>query len=221
MKNIKLQLHSNSKVTDIDFNINKIICAGFTGRNQTLVLQHIHELEKLGINPPKSTPTSYILPNSLISTSNQISVSGNQNSGEAEAVILIDKNKWYVTIGSDHTDRKIEQVDFYKSKLVCPKIISNIVWDYGDVKNHWDNLIITSNVENQGKSVSYQEGKLLDILKIDNMLKLLNINETGIILFTGTFPTKQNLLFSHRFSMKIHDPKLNRSIEHFYNVKFN
>ena len=70
---------------------------------------------------------------------------------------------------------KIEQVDFHKSKLVCPKIISNIVWDYGDVKNHWDNLIITSNVENQGKSVIYQEGKLLDILKIDNMLKLLNI----------------------------------------------
>ncbi len=221
MKNIKLQLHSQSKFTDIDFNVDKIICAGFTGRNQNLVLQHIHELEKLGIKSPKSTPTSYILPDSLISTSNQISVSGNQNSGEAEAVILIDKNKWYVTIGSDHTDRKIEQVDFHKSKLVCPKIISNIVWDYTDVKNHWDNLIITSNVENQGKSVSYQEGKLLDILKIDNMLKLLNIKETGIILFTGTFPTKQNLLFSNQFSMKIYDPILNRSIEHFYNIKFN
>ncbi|WP_412759113.1 DUF2848 family protein [Neobacillus cucumis] len=46
----------------------------------------------------------------------------------------------YVTVGSVHTDRNLENLNVPKSKQACPNIVSRKVWRFEDVKGHWNLL---------------------------------------------------------------------------------
>lgn len=66
----------------------------------------------------------YDISTNLLTTDQSISVVQESSSGEAEVIIMSVKGKWYVGLGSDHTDRELEKVSIQKSKQVWQRSLS-------------------------------------------------------------------------------------------------
>ena len=136
----------------IDFDFDKVYVIGYAGRDMEKTQEHIDELEReLGVAPPKKIPTIFEVSKEIVTQDSDLNFVGEQTSGEAEYVILIKNGKTYITIGSDHTDRGLESVSIFKSKQVCLKPIANTIWDYDEVKDHWDSIRLISNQIVNGK----------------------------------------------------------------------
>ena len=158
-----------------------------------------------------------------ISLDNEIHVQGKETSGEVEFVLFVDGDKIYVGVGSDHTDRELEKLDILKSKQVCPSVISRILWDYREVRDHWDRIEFRSWAADQGKKTLYQESNVASILPpeelVDLVRKRVNGDMDGIAIFSGTFPLlTETFLFADRFEGELLDPVLKRKIEFGYSV---
>jgi hypothetical protein len=141
--NIQLFLEKDKKQTPLNFRVDRMINAGFTGRDQAEVRHHLDELSAKGIVVPDETPLIYPVIPATLTTEERIVVYGQQTSGEIEFVLFVkNENEIYVGIGSDHTDRKLEETDIPRAKQVCPNIVSPVVWDLQDVSAHWDDLVM-------------------------------------------------------------------------------
>ena len=67
------------------FDVESLVIAGWTGRNQEAMEAHIRELEEIGIARPTTTPIFYRVAAALLTTATDIQVSGEASSGEAAA----------------------------------------------------------------------------------------------------------------------------------------
>ena len=56
---IKLMLEKKDGLQPLSFTFNRMVNAGFVGRNQEEVRRHIEELAEKGIPGPATTPTMY------------------------------------------------------------------------------------------------------------------------------------------------------------------
>ncbi|HSU78409.1 MAG TPA: DUF2848 family protein, partial [Burkholderiales bacterium] len=56
--------------------VGELVIAGWTGRDQAALRQHIRELEELGVKPPKTTPIFYRVAADLLTYATSIQVSG-------------------------------------------------------------------------------------------------------------------------------------------------
>ena len=101
--------------------IDKLIIAGWTGRDLAAVEQHIAELAAVGVRRPATVPCFYRLGANLLTQAPAIDVAGCHSSGEVEVVLLSLANGLHVGVGSDHTDRKVEVYGVTVSKQMCPK----------------------------------------------------------------------------------------------------
>ena len=91
--------------------IERLIIAGWTGRDKAAVEKHIVELEELGVKRPSSTPVYYRVAAARVTTEPVIQASGSASSGEVEFVLAQWDGELWVGVGSDHTDRKTEAYD--------------------------------------------------------------------------------------------------------------
>ena len=199
-----------------------VLC-GYTGRDQAAVRQHIKELKKEGVEPPPSVPMFYPKPYQGISLEEAFHVQGQETSGEVEYVLLMDGDKIYVAVGSDHTDRELERMDILKSKQVCPSVLSKNLWDYEDIKDHWDGIEIRSWAVEKGERTLYQDSSLSTILPPEELVRLVQQRVDGsldgIAIFSGTPPMiTEQILFSERFEGELWDPILNRKITFGYSI---
>ncbi|BBD72146.1 hypothetical protein HS1genome_0535 [Sulfodiicoccus acidiphilus] len=200
------------------FDIGKVVCAGYAGRNREAVMRHVRELQEIGVPPPPSVPTKYVVPTTNLTTATKVNVRSSTTSGEVEYVLIID-DEWYVGVGSDHTDRELEKVDVERAKSSCPKVVSTSLWPYGDIRDHWDELELTSKVGMRGTTVEYQRGKLRELLTPEELVSSLGEGERGTCIFSGTIPLLGNTLFAESFNMKLSDPVLRRELSHVYEVR--
>nr|WP_233731943.1 DUF2848 family protein [Lysinibacillus sp. YS11] len=122
----------------------RLLIAGYTGKDQASVKKHIDELREIGVPAPPQVPMIYDVSTNLLTTSPSISVVQESSSGEAEVVIMNVKGKWYVGLGSDHTDRELEKLSIQKSKQVCSKPISTQFWLLDDIESRWDDIEMRS-----------------------------------------------------------------------------
>ena len=88
----------------------ELVIAGWTGRDEQALRRHIRELEEIGVKPPKSTPMFYRVAANLFCHADAIQVSGPDTSGEVEFVLMRTEDGLWVSVGSDHTDRKAETI---------------------------------------------------------------------------------------------------------------
>lgn len=206
----------------IDFDFDKVYVIGYAGRDMEKTQEHIDELEReLGVAPPKRIPTIFEVSKEIVTQDSDLKFVGEQTSGEAEYVILIKNGKIYITIGSDHTDRGLESVSIFKSKQVCLKPIANTIWDYDEVKDHWDSIRLVSNQIVNGKEIKYQNDTLASILPVEKILEELrervgDINNS--IIYSGTVPLIGGFEYGNKFISKIVDEKLGRTINLNYEV---
>ena len=112
----------------LDIDIQELIIAGWAGREQAGIDEHIEELRAIGVTPPSSTPLFYQVAANQLTTAPEIQVLGDQSSGEAEVVLVGTPDGTLVAIGSDHTDREAEAWSVAHSKQVCAKPVSHQAW---------------------------------------------------------------------------------------------
>jgi hypothetical protein len=190
-----------------------VVIAGWTGRDEAQLKKHIMELAEIGVKPPKTTPIFYRVAASLISTKNEIQVSGPDTSGEVEFVLLSKSDGLYVTVGSDHTDRKAETIGVSLSKQLCEKPIAKEAWKYDEVKPHWDKLVLRSWAD--GKL--YQEGPVTAMRSPEDLMGRHPL-KTGWAMFCGTLAAKGGIRPADVFRMELEDPVRKKKLAHEYRV---
>jgi hypothetical protein len=116
--------------------------AGWTGRDEAALHDHIEESAAIGAPHPSSVPVFYR--NSNLSQAPAIEILGPDTSGEVEPVVVAVDNKLHLTVGSDHTDRKAETQGIALFKQLCPKPLGRELWALDDVAGHWDQLKLRS-----------------------------------------------------------------------------
>lgn len=220
--NLNLQGVENSQSADVS--VRNLIIAGWTGRNQAAVEEHIRELAELGVRPPARTPIFYRVASSLLTTDAEIEVMGMDSTGEVECVLLNHGGQWWVGVGSDQTDRKAETMGVTLSKQLCPKPIAPSLWCFDDVEPHWDELILRSYAVSDAGSTIYQEGRVSAMRYPRDLVALYQeCSETafapGTAMFCGTLPVQNGIRWADTFGIELEDPVLKRKIAHRYTCR--
>lgn len=219
---ISFTLHTLSGSRPLDLCYQNLFAIGYAGRNMEKTLEHIRELEvELGVPAPQKIPTIFQCSNLLLTRDESFHVVGAKTCGEVEYIIIRCDGKIYIGVGSDHTDRDLESASVPKAKQVCPKPIGGDVWDYDELKDHWDEIEIRSYQTVDGVEVLYQKGTLADILPVETILKEL-LDRAGDIgnsvIFSGTVPAANGFKFGSSFCGEMEDKKLGRTLTCKYNV---
>lgn len=207
---------------ELALDIQRLIIAGWTGRDLEAVQHHIEELQAIGVKPPASVPTFYPLAASLLTTAEVIEVPRDDSSGEIEVVLLQGNDGLYVGVGSDHTDRKVEAYDVTVSKQMCDKPVGTQVWRFDDVADHWDSLEMRCWRVRDGERALYQEGKVMRLLDPRELIQRLTGEASlppGTAMFCGTQAVIGELGHGEAFEVELHDPVRNRTLRHAYRVQ--
>jgi hypothetical protein len=204
----------------------RLVIAGWTGRDAAAIAHHIHELEQLGVPPPSSVPLYYRASSLLLTQSSEIEVLGTDSSGEAEPVLFFSGGEWWLTVGSDHTDRKVETYSVAVSKQMCPKPVAAQAWRWADVVGHQDEIELRSRILEDGAWVPYQEGRFAAIRPLDFLREgaFGKTAQEGCFVSCGTLGVKPNargegIRPAAQMELEIHDPRLGRTIVHRYTAQ--
>lgn len=96
---------------------NRMINAGYSGRDKEAVQEHIEELEEDGVAPPDSVSMFYAVAlYTLLVDPDSVPVVREETSGEAEVGFFISGRETYIFVASDHSDRELETVSVPKAK---------------------------------------------------------------------------------------------------------
>lgn len=184
------RLHAEDTGDDLAFEPRRLIVAGYTGRDTEAVRAHIDELAAIGVPPPPSVPAFYDLDPALLTTGPIVRVAGDNTSGEAEPVLIRHNGRYYLGVGSDHTDRDLERTDIAESKAACPKPFADRVLTLPEDLSalDWDGIALASTVD----GVDYQRGTLAALRTPDDLLArmadTLGDLAGDLIVFGGTLP---------------------------------
>jgi len=197
------------------------IVAGFTGRDKEEVQRHVDELVAEGVTAPDDVPSFYPLPTSCITQVSRLETLHGATSGEAEIALIRNGEEMFVTLASDHTDRRAEAIDISLSKQVCPKPIAGTVWDYAEVADRWDELEVRSWILEGGERRLYQEGTAASLLAPEQLIERLHFARTpdSFVLLTGTIPALGGVRGADHFWAELVDPATRRSIRLDYAIR--
>ncbi len=199
--------------------IDRVLIAGWAGRDAAAVQHHIEELAALGIAPPSSTPLFYEVSSALVTTAPRVEMLGASSSGEVEPFVIQTADGLYVGVGSDHTDRKAEAWSVPHSKQLCAKPVAGALWRHAEVADHWDQLILRSWVPgSDGDWVLYQEGSTSGLIAPPELIARKGGIAPGTAMFCGTLAAIGGVRPANGFRMELVDPILGRSLQHDYVV---
>ena len=221
---ISLTLETRQGTSPLNFAYDRMANAGYVGRDQEEVRRHIEELARKGIPGPKTTPTLYPVIRRALITDSEIEVYGEETCGEVEYVLLVkDADSVYVGLGSDHTDRHLEETDIPRAKQICPNIICPTVWLFSEVREHWDSLVLESWVIRDGEKILYQQGSLELIMAPEALMEFVGGKVKRplerFIIFSGTLGlVTGEFVFGDEFIARLRDPVLGRSLNLRYSI---
>ena len=202
--------------------IDTLIVAGWTGRDAAAIEHHIEELAAIGVPRPSAVPLFYRIGVGQLSQVTRLQVLGPDTSGEVEPVIVSLADGLWVTLGSDHTDRKAEAAGVALSKQLCSKVIGTQLWRFEEVASHWDGLVLRSWATIGGGRVLYQEGAVAGIRSPQDLMQRYR-NEpslpSGSLMFCGTLGAIGGVRPGSRFEMELEDPVLGRKLNHAYDIE--
>ncbi|MBJ7536106.1 DUF2848 domain-containing protein [Marinomonas transparens] len=200
------------------FDIKHLVIAGWTARDMAFVQEHIDELAEIGVAPPSTVPLFYRASNLLVTQESTVEVLSGDTSGEVEPLIIKAQGKLWLGVASDHTDRKLEAYSVAHSKQVSAKPVSSSLWDFEEVADHLDELLIESWVDEGEGWTQYQKGSLANIRPLMELVEKGELSE-GSAMLCGTCPAIGGVRRTEKFRMSIHDPILNRTISCEYITK--
>lgn len=218
---LPLEIESRDGRAHAVFTVDRLVIAGWAGRDVASMEHHIAELEALGVKRPKALPTFYRVAAARLTTASAIEASGERSSGEAETVLFSRAGSLYVGLGSDHTDREVEAYGVTVSKQMCDKPVARTVWPYDEVADHWDGLVLRSYMTTGGVRRLYQEGPVAGLRDPIDLVGRYAPDGTlpeGTAMFGGTLPAIGGIGFGERFECELDDKVLGRTIALAYAV---
>lgn len=218
---LQFTCHTKDGSRPVPFAPLQLIIAGWAGRDEAAVAHHIEELARLGVPAPSSVPLFYRAAASLLTQDPHLEVLGPDTSGEVEPVIVALDDGLWLTIGSDHTDRKAEAQGVALSKQLCGKPIGTALWPLAEVAPHWDALELRSFATIGGERHRYQDGTLAALRPPDDLIR--RFAETGglppgTVMFGGTLGAIGGIRPASTFEIELVDPVLGRSMRHAYEI---
>lgn len=208
----------------IDVQIDHVVVAGWAGRDRDAIEHHIEELAAIGVPRPSAVPLYYRIADNQLTQSSTVQAVGAASSGEVETFVFTLDNVMYVSIASDHTDRKLESHSVALSKQLCVKPLATQAWLFDDVADYWDELVIRAHIEENGKQVLYQEGTLASLQSpldlIADYTGGARLLPEGTGMTCGTVAAIGGIRPAAAFTMELFDPRRNRSLRHAYQVEF-
>jgi hypothetical protein len=222
---IDLTLERLDRRTPLRFACARMVNAGYTGRNQAEVRRHIDELAQKGIPGPPTTPTLYAVIRRALVTDPAIEVYSRETCGEAEYVLLVESDeRIYVGVGSDHTDRKLEEWDIPRAKQICPNVIGKTVWALEDVAGHWDELVLRCRQVVDGREILYQEGQLARLMAPRELMVFVRSKIggplAGTVIFSGTLAALTGgFVYGEKLHAELADPPLKRRLALEYDIR--
>ena len=212
---------ANPRQVEVDFNT--LIVAGWAGRDMAAIEHHIEELAAIGVPRPTSVPLYYRIADNQLTQAARVQALGEESSGEVETFVFAVDGEMYVSIASDHTDRKLETVSVAMSKQVCVKPVATSAWRLADVADYWDELVIRSYIVENGEKVLYQEGPLSTLRTPQDLIAGYTggaaVLPQGAGMTCGTVGAIGGIRAAAEFTMELHDPRRQRSLRHRYHVE--
>lgn len=203
--------------------IDDVVVAGMTARDEAAIRHHLAEMQALGVKMPESFPFFFRVSADFLTQAERIQVLGTDSSGEVEPVVVALDDGYWLTLGSDHTDRKVEAYSINVSKQMCPHPIGQQLWPLSEVAAHWDRLMIRSWTRRGGTRELYQEGPLALMRHPGDLMarhaKAGGRMAPGTALYCGTIGALAPLAHADAFEMELEDPVLARRIRHAYEVE--
>lgn len=198
-------------------NVTRVDIAGYTGRDRAAVDRYVAKLEEEGIAPPASIPSLFRVGADRVVAHDTIDVTGPETCGEVEFVLLVTDQGVHVTVGSDHTDRALEQTSIPLAKQAVPKVVAREAWRLEEIQEHWDSLRLESWVGEDRRP--YQETGVDFFLPPRQILDLVPATN-GTVAFGGTVSSiGGGFEFDPVFTGRLTDPVLDRSIEFSYRAR--
>lgn len=200
--------------------INRLVIAGWAGRDPEAISHHISELELLGVPRPSAVPLFYRVAANQLIQNKSVEVIGTASSGEAEVFIFTHQGEVFVSLASDHTDRELESHSVALSKQLCVKPVASQAWRMSEVGEHWDQLILRAWIKEEGEFRLYQEGTLASLRKPDDLLSRYlpdgEVPADGLGMTCGTVAAIGGIRPATEFRMELIDEQLGRTICHDY-----
>jgi hypothetical protein len=128
----------------------------------------------------------------------------------------------WVTLGSDHTDRKAEAMGVALSKQLCSKVLASRMWRHEEVAGHWDQLVLRAWATIDGQRVLYQQGAAAAIRRPEDLIARCcgaSGLAAGTLMFCGTLNSIGGVRPGTRFEMELDDPVLGRKLTHAYDIE--
>jgi len=204
----------------------RLVVAGWTGRDPAAIEHHIEELARIGVPRPSAVPLYYRLGRALLTQAESVEMLGAASSGEAEPALVRHGGRWWLSVGSDHTDRAVEAYSVAVSKQMCAKPIARSAWPWDDVAARADALLLRSEIFETGRWQPYQEGTLAAIRPLQSLIDGLPADvevADGLVLFCGTLAAIPDAAGTAvrpagRMRVELVDTQASRRISHEYRV---
>ena len=224
---LHLTVDKLAEAIEVEFNVSRVYNLGFTIRDPEKMQAHLDEVEKEGVPPPSTDNPPIIFPISAWATitDSVIPVQYRTTSGEIEIVTIVCNDEVYVGVGSDHTDRELEAINIPWAKQVTPNVLAPTVWAWGDVADHWDEILLESYVFEGEEQKLYQQAGVDEFWTPIEMVESLHgrikpVKDGCLVLFSGTVVSVDGKLnYARQWLLSMIDPVLNRRIDHRYQVE--
>ena len=217
---VAFEVLSEAGAQTLAVEFSELIVAGWAGRDQAAIEHHIEELAAIGVPRPSATPLFYRIAVNQITQAERVQVVGAQTSGEVEAFVFSVDGVSYVSVASDHTDRELEAHSVALSKQACAKPVARQAWRLDEVADYWDELVIRSSIEEDGRTVAYQEGPLASLRTPFDLIGSYTHGGTrlpdGAGMTCGTVAVQGGIRPAASFTMELFDPRRNRTLSHTY-----
>jgi len=208
---VDLKLSPDGVLVDLEYPTVAVV--GYSGRDRAAVQVHLDELAAHGVPPPAEVPAVWELDASALTSAGRIEVDPARSSGEVEPVLARAGGDWYLSVGSDHTDRVLERTSMAAAKSACPKVIASECWRLADVEARWDTLELRSQVRVCGAWRDYQRGPLALIRQVGFYRRRFADVVGDLVVFCGTVPTIDGLVLgADVFRAALVDPGLGRTL---------
>lgn len=215
MTRLVMTLHDDPGPLQAGVVVQRLVIAGWTGRDAAQVQAHIDELAAIGVPKPPRVPVFYRAAAARLTTAPRIEVAGPDSSGEAECVVFDIAGRLWVGIGSDHTDRRVEAYGITIAKQMCDKPVGPDLWPLAELASHWDRLMLRAWAD----GALYQEGNLAALRAPRDLFAAWGGLLAGDAMFCGTLPVLGRVRPARRFAMELEDPVLGRALRHEYEVE--
>lgn len=158
---------------------------------QESAVAHQQEVADVGVRIAFDIPAPRVYPMAVtsVTTDDAVGVHHPRTSGEAELVLLMQDGELFLGVGSDHTDRELEQISIIWSKQYAPSVLGRRVWRWSDVEADWEALVLASTLD----GAAYQSSRAAVFLSPPVVLSELATRvrqlPSSYLVFCGTYAT--------------------------------